>query len=216
VTIRTSPGITLAGRIVLEDAERRPLTDVHLTAFPVDFDRAPVPAEGKGIVRMGDGAFYFTSLHGATRIAMTLSPDGWYLKSVRVGGIDVTDAAVDAAVDVDDAEIVISTAGATISGQTTDPARIDDYAVIVFPVDRGLWVAHSRYLKRTPSSADGRFRVSGLPPGAYWAVALEPGDVRIESGGWRDPAFVDQLSSQASRVTLREGESRTVTLRVMR
>jgi hypothetical protein len=216
VTIRTSEGITIAGRIVLEDAERRPLSGVSLTAFPSDFDRAPFPAQGKGMVRLGDGAFYFTGLHGAIRIAMTLGPDGGYVKSVRVGGIDVTDAAVDAAADVDDAEIVISTAGAAISGQTTDPARADDYAVMVFPVDRSLWVAHSRHLKLTPSSADGRFRVSGLPPGAYWAAALEPGDVRIENGGWQDPAFLDQLASQASRVTLGEGERRTVTLRVMR
>ena len=138
------------------------------------------------------------------------------MKSVRVGGIDVTDAAVDAAADVDDAEIVISTAGASITGQTTDAAGTDDYAVIVFPADRSLWAAHSRYLKLTPSSADGTFRVSGLPPGAYLAAALEPGDVRIDNGGWEDPALLDRLSTQASRVTLREGERRTVTLRLAR
>ena len=217
LTIRTSPGITIAGRIVLEDAERRSLSGVSLTAFPSDFDRAPFPAEGKGMVRMGDGSFYFTGLHGAIRIAMTLGPDGWYLKSTRVGGIDVTDASIDVpGADGDDAEIVISTAGASLTGRTSDPARVDDYAVIVFSVDRNLWGAHSRHLKLTPSSPDGTFRVSGLAPGAYWAAALDPAETRIDNGAWQDPAFLDRLAVQASRVTFAEGERRTVTLRLAR
>ena len=166
---------------------------------------------------MGDGEFYFTGIHGPARVAMTNGPEGWYLKTVRIAGTDVTDGAVDLRdIDVDDAEIVISTAGASLSGRTADAARIDDYAVIVFSVDRNLWGAHSRHLKLTPSSADGTFRVSGLAPGAYWAAALDPADGKIDNGAWQDPAFLERLAAHGSRVTLGEGERRTVTLRVVR
>jgi hypothetical protein len=215
VKIRTSDGSTVAGRLVVEDSERRAGTGLSLSAFPVDFDRAPLPEAGRGIVLMGDGEFYFTGIHGPARVAMTSGPEGWYLKTVRIAGTDVTDGAVDLRdSDVDDAEIVISTAGASLSGRTADAARIDDYAVIVFSVDRNLWGAHSRHLKLTPSSADGTFRVSGLAPGAYWAAALDPADARIDNGAWQDPAFLERLAAQATRVTLAERDRRSVTLRI--
>jgi hypothetical protein len=129
----------------------------------------------------------------------------------------VTDTAVDlAGNDVEGAEIVISPAGASLTGRTADAARIDDYVVIVFSADRSLWTAHSRYSKLTPSSSDGTFRVGGLPPGEYWAAAVDPAAARLEDNAWQEPAFLEQLASQASRVRLTEGERRTVTLRVMR
>jgi hypothetical protein len=215
VTIRTSEGSTIAGRLVIEDSDRRPASGLLLSAFAVDFDRAPLTADGRGIVLWGDGTFYFSGIHGATRIAMTGGPEEWYLKAVRVSGADVTDRAFElAGRDVDDVEIVISTAGASLTGRSADPGRVDDYAVAVFPVDANLRVAHSRYMKLSLSSADGAFRVSGLPPGEYWAAALDARDSIIQGDAWQEPAFLDRLSSQASRVTLGEGERRAVTLRL--
>jgi hypothetical protein len=215
VTIRTSEGSTMSGRLAIEDSERRSTSGLSLTAFPVDFDRTPLVSGGRGIVLSGDGTFYFTGLHGPTMVAMTVGPDGWYLKTVRIAGADVTDSAVDlSGADVDDVEIVISTAGASLTGRTADAARVDDYAVVVFPVDATLWSAHSRHMKLAPSAPDGSFRISGLPPGAYFAAALDPLDPQIDGGAWQDPGFLARLSSQASRVTLADGERRSVTLRV--
>jgi hypothetical protein len=215
VTIRTSEGSTMAGRLVIEDSERRAASGLSLTAFPVDFDRAPLASGGRGIVLSGDGTFYFTGVHGPARVAMTGGPDGWYLKTVRIAGADVTDSAVDLrGDDVDDVEIVISTAGASLTGRTGDAGRVDDYAVVVFPVDATLWSPHSRHMKLAPSAPDGTFRVSGLPPGEYWAAAREPLDPQIDGGAWQDPSFLARLSSEASRVTLADGERRSVTLRI--
>jgi hypothetical protein len=214
LTIRTSDGTTMTGRLIVDDSERRSVAGLSMSAFPVDVDRAT--PEGRGIVFLGDGTFFATGIHGSTRVAMTVGPEGWYLKAVRIAGADVTDEVVDfRGDDVDDVEIAISTAGASLAGRTDDASRIDDYAVIVFPVDPNLRGAHSRHMKLAPSSADGTFRVNGLPPGTYWAAALDP-EARIDNGAWQDPAFLDRLAAQASRVTLSEGERRTVTLRLAR
>jgi hypothetical protein len=51
-----------------------------------------------------------------------------------------------------------------------------------------------------------------LPPGAYDAVALD--DVAYDDV--RDPGFLEGLIPRATRLTLAEGERRTVPLRVVR
>ena len=53
----------------------------------------------------------------------------------------------------------------------------------------------------------------GLPPGTYYAVALQ----RLPSDGedaWQDPEFLDALVSRASTVIVGDGQRQAATLRV--
>jgi len=58
----------------------------------------------------------------------------------------------------------------------------------------------------------GSFTVRGLPPSTgYLAVAVS----YLEEGEAQDPEFLRQLRDRASSVSFREGETKTVELRVI-
>jgi hypothetical protein len=52
--------------------------------------------------------------------------------------------------------------------------------------------------------------LKALPPGDYLAVALE----YVEDGSWNDPEYLESLRRYAVQVTLGEGASETVALKV--
>ena len=141
----------------------------------------------------------------------------WFVKSITIGGFDVTDAPFDFSSKeelVSGAEIVISTAGATIEGVVTnvDAVRVNDYGVFVFSTDRAQWVAGSRFMRGTPPAPNGSFEVKGLPPGDYWVAALE---VEEFEDGWT-PEILDRIAARAERVTLAEHQRYATVLRVRR
>ena len=59
---------------------------------------------------------------------------------------------------------------------------------------------------------NGKFLITGLPPGAYHVVAVE----YLEAGEETDPARLESWRTMATSVTLDEGEARTITLRLLR
>ena len=112
-----------------------------------------------------------------------------------------------------DAEIVLS-AGATIAGSIADgPGRRDSaFTVVAFSADRTNWFAGSRHLKRASSSSNGSFEVSGLPPGEYFVAAVDT----LGPGDWQASNNLEALVQGATRVTVRESQVQTVTLRLRR
>ena len=60
------------------------------------------------------------------------------------------------------------------------------------------------------ASTAGQFGLSSLPPGDYYAIAIR----EENAADWRDPAILDVLARAATRVTILEGEHRTVDLQV--
>ena len=61
---------------------------------------------------------------------------------------------------------------------------------------------------------NGEFRVGGLPPGSYYVLAMSDGSDIVTSGEWTNPATLERLRSIAMRITVNEGETRSITLRV--
>jgi hypothetical protein len=56
----------------------------------------------------------------------------------------------------------------------------------------------------------GTFRISPLPAGQYFVIAVSDAD----ANGWQDPAFLQAASAQAARVELAWGQTATTTLRL--
>jgi protocatechuate 3,4-dioxygenase beta subunit len=142
------------------------------------------------------------------------TPNGWQVKAVRVSGIDVTDSGVQ--VDARGAtgiEIELTNRRQEMSGAVTD-ARGDpvkDYAVILFAQDRVRWGApFNRYFATGRPGDDGRFKIATLPPGNYYAIALD----RIDPAQSQDPEFLEGLTRQASTFSLTQGETRTLDLKL--
>ena len=68
----------------------------------------------------------------------------------------------------------------------------------------------SRSVRAARPDQQGQWQLKGLPPGDYLAVARES----IEDGAWNDPEFLEGLRAGAEHVTLEEGGSQTVTVKV--
>jgi hypothetical protein len=216
LTVRTTPGATLEGRFVAEGRTTLPLRAQVLHAAPSDPDRSPPGGRGpEGLAVHDDGRFYLAGLYGPMRLTYP-APGGWYLKSVTIGGLDVTDRTFDFGFTDEtfsDAEVVLSNAGARISGSVTGAAdkRATEFVVIAFSTSRTNWFNGSRHLKRAVTGADGSFDVESLPPGEYYVAALDalPQD-------WQSPDSLDLMVQRAERVTLADGQRRTLMLQLTR
>jgi hypothetical protein len=96
----------------------------------------------------------------------------------------------------------------TVRGAKGEPA--DDYAVVLYAQDLGLRRNNSRYFAVARPDQSGQFRLDTLPPGEYFAVALDYVDPN-EAG---NPDLLRRLESGATRFSVREGETQTLALRI--
>lgn len=93
-----------------------------------------------------------------------------------------------------------------------DAAR--DYTVVLFAEDASLLAFPSRFiaLARPSPTQQGGFRLAGLPPAAYLAVALPA----VNNTEYQDPEFLQALRPFATRVVLNEGDTKTIALRIIK
>jgi hypothetical protein len=218
VTVRTSPGVTLEGRFTAEGVERPPMRTLALHAMTIDVDRGVAPGRGpSGLAVYDDGRFYMTGLRGSVRFTLPNPPSGWFLKAMTIGSIDVTDVPYDFESGdrtPGDAEVVLSSAGATIKGKVTDgpQSRLQTCAALAFSTARQLWFSGSRHVKQSRTCAEGSFSIDGVPAGDYWVVAVE----RLEPGDWQIPEVLDAMVPTARRVTVLEGQTQSADVRLFR
>jgi hypothetical protein len=214
LTVRVSMGSTVSGRFIVEGdtdvtASRFRLKPVGPDPFTLDVSMTTVDDVG---------TFRLRGLRGTATLALDGAPENWYLKSLRIGGIDATETAVDFdAQSYENAELVLSSRGASIAGSVTDEhaVRVGDYAVIAFPTRRDMRLSPGR-VKSVRADQDGRYRVSGLPPGEYWVAAVSALEqsIAVESTT-PDPAALERLSSRAIRVAVGEGQLHAANLRLV-
>lgn len=213
VTVRTSSGFRLAGRVIVEGGPA-PAIPQQVRVSAVDLAAgagltAPMLAAGAPV--QADGGFELRGMSGVRMIRAHGLPAGWALKGVRAGGVDVTDIGIQMVEDVAGLEVVITTRQTRVAGTVTDTsgALAPDAAVIVFPEDRQRRAAPmNRFVVSARPAADATFSVEGLPPGTYLAAAVPT----LVDGEWAEADSLERLTAQATRFTLSEGETRTLTL----
>ena len=215
VVIVTSKGATASGRITFDGATPPPATGIRISAMPAEMMDGPVMAAGGGATAKEDGSFLLRGLSGRRLVRVGNLPPGWILKSVRLNGDDVTDGGVDfkAGQDVSGLEIVASNKQTEISGGVTasNGSPIKDYTVVVFADDSQLWnLPMTRWVSGTRPDQEGRFRIRNMPPGTYNIIAVD----YVEAGAWGDPELLERLKARARRVTLSEGGTERLDLKL--
>jgi hypothetical protein len=97
----------------------------------------------------------------------------------------------------------------TVSAPDGQPQK--DYTVVVFPVDEQKWTfAQNRWTASARPNQDGQFKLANLPPGDYYAVAVE----YVAQGDWQDPEWLARAAKSATRFTLAEGATKTLELKL--
>ena len=208
-------GSTVTGSVVTQDGTPPPFNTSGIRILT----DAPT---GKVLPRVGavavdsNWAFKLTNLGGQFLFRVIGLPDGWMLGAVRLGDKDITDTPWDIPTggkEFNDLKIVVTQRQAKISGTVLDAKGQPSAAasVLIFSEDAQHWMPYSRFLRAVRPGADGQFTVAGLPAGTYRVVARD----YIEPGQHEDRQFLEELRDEGTRVTLADGASETVTLRLL-
>jgi hypothetical protein len=57
----------------------------------------------------------------------------------------------------------------------------------------------------------GRFRIRTLRPGNYYVVAVD----HVQTGQWMDPAFMEAVHTYATRITVNDGDTQVLDLKLV-
>ena len=219
--LKLSLGATLMGRVVYEGIPEPPRLGVELQTVSADFDRSPMMSGGSsGFILAPDQTFEYRGVFGPNFLTAQPKNRDWIVKSITYQGQDLSDSAFDfgSTETFRDIEVVVSAAGAEVRGRVMDDraVAIRDSAVLIFPTDRSKWTMRSRWMRTAASNQEGTFRMTGLVPGDYWVVAVDRFHGSDVAGDLQSPEVLDTLAGRAVRITLGEGQSQDVTLRLVR
>jgi len=131
---------------------------------------------------------------------MTARP-AWTLRTSSVGGQEALDSFVDIRQALNDGSIVFTDQLADLSGHASPEST-----VILFSANQSHWSPQSRRVRFTRAAGDGSYVFRDIPPGEYQIAAVDD----VEQGQWTDPAYLQSLASAATKVTIAEGEKKTV------
>jgi hypothetical protein len=137
---------------------------------------------------------------------------GWWFKGAFEDGRDVSDSPFEiGGKDVPDLVVVFTDKPTELSGATRNSKGVDPTAtVLVFPEQASLWRDHGptpRRLKTARVGSDGKYKLTALPAGDYLVVA-----VSTVVPDWMDVTSLQKLSALATRVTIADGEKKSLDL----
>jgi len=164
-----------------------------------------------------DLKFEAGDLFGPLLVTVSGLPTGAVVRSVRYRGGEILDRPT--AFEDDPRatiEVLITSRSAELSGRVLDERGLPYEAarIYYFPADSGRWEGYMSGAGR--SGKDGAFRVRGLAPGEYLVAAISADDQKaLIAGDAHGKELWARLSRIAERVTLLDGDRRTVDLRLV-
>jgi hypothetical protein len=232
VTLALQPGVTLSGNITVESSGTPAPTDYSV--FRVDAPEVnplPMGPGGRGGGRGGPLAGGGRSEKNGTFTVPDLLPglhyvrvsggggvqgagqSSWTVKSISIGGQDVSDAPIELkpGQNVDNISVVLTDRATEISGTVRGSMNegVAALTVIAFASDPQFWRPQSRRITAVRTDQSGVFRIRNLPAGDYLLVAVDD----VEQGEWFDPAYLEKVRQDGTRVSLSEGEKKTQDLK---
>ena len=214
IALIASRGTTLSGRVVTPAGGGATLPESVQVAVQQVRPGRGLPSRPARLA--ADGTFALSNLFGQGLVRVGGLPQDWTLQSVVVGGVDVTDTAIEFRADeeIRGAQITVTNrvtdVSGTVSGRDGTPVR--DYTVVIFPEDETKWTAPSRFVRSARPDQQGLFRIRALPPnGRYLAVAVD----YLEEGEANDPEFLAAAKNSGTRVALADGEAKAVELKLL-
>ena len=211
VTISMTRGASIAGTVVTEGTSQITLANLRVTARQIR-DAPGQSFNASGV--SANGAFQLSTLTGTVALRVENVPSQWMVKSIVVGPTDVTDGAFElrGTEQLTNARIVLTDRVSELNGTVAvRNQEAKDSSVVVFAADAALWTFPTRLVRMARTDAQGHFTLRGLPGGTYLVAAVD----YLEEGEWQDPEFLERLREPATRVSVRDGETKTVGLQLL-
>jgi hypothetical protein len=211
VAINLTRGASIAGTVVTEGNSQLNLSTLRISARQI----RNAPGQAFNASGVGaNGSFQLSTLTGTVALRVENVPAQWMVKSVVIGPTDVTDGAFElrGTEQITNARIVVTDRVSELNG-TVSLGKQDakDYSVVAFAEDATRWAFPTRFVRMARPNSQGGFTVRGLPGETYLVAAVDS----LEEGEWQDPEFLERLRDAATRVTLRDGETKTVSLQLL-
>jgi hypothetical protein len=202
-----NPPFSVQGRLSVEDGAPTPELKVSLALQ----DALPDPRLGRSAVVGEDGGFTFPDVNADRYfVSVTGLPEGYYVKSVRLGKGDVLEDGVEFMQEPEQPLVVVlSTKAATIRGSVTGAGA--GVTIALVPQNKKL-LERPEFYRTALTDQRGRFTLANLPPGEYKVFAWED----VENGAWMDPDFLKPVEEQGMPITMREGVVADVELKAIR
>jgi hypothetical protein len=228
ITLTLRPPLTLSGRVRFDGVESKPpgnLTQLRVTLFPpsvLQNVRSGVAVRTIAFVPPGtvraDGTFELTNVVPGRYVFGITGPvlegTAWWARAAMLGGRDLLDGEVEISGDTDlgGVEVTFTDRRSELSGtlQTGAGDAASDVFVIAYAADRRFWGPSARRVQAVRPGVDGKYAIKDLPPGEYLLAAVTD----IDQNEWQDPAFLERLQPASLKVTIVEGEKKTLDLRV--
>ncbi len=150
---------------------------------------------------------------GRLTLSFDALPAGWAVKQVVADGRDVTEAPFGLAPTGSPTmvEITLTDKPTTLSGvvrRAQKGAAPDDFTVVVFGDDPAQWREGSKRVLVARPDQNGIYKLTGLPPGRYRAMAVE----YLDDGEQWNPEFLKWARPRATVIELGDGASATLNL----
>src|SRR5579862_1721233 len=224
VILSLRPGMTVAGRVAFEAATLTPPSDLARARVNLS---PTVPNGGSNPASPSvkpDSTFQIVGVTpGKYRVGASV-PSGvtgggpnapyWSLKSAVLNGHDLLDSSLEILPDENIQGLLLTftdrvtdLSGALVDGDGKPAAG---YMVLVITTDRSLWPAATRRIRQVHPTFDGKYRVTGLPPGEYAVGAIADTDPPDLS----DVGFLDQVVAASLKITIGDGEKKVQDLRL--
>jgi len=221
LTVRLQAGAPIGGRLVVDGSGPPPpsaaLRSIAIRPTPLAGTSSSLMGPAGWVARPDENARFVTGpmVPGPYMAVVSSLPPGWTLKSVTVGAQNAVDRPFELTLTgVTDLVVTITDRVSTLGGTVRDANGQSQpmATVAVFPVDKALWPPPGMASRRIQTAApgrDGRFSFRGLPAGEYFVVATDwPADFSVTK-------VLATLMSDAARVTLNDGESRSQDVRML-
>lgn len=223
VTVTLTTGATLAGRVVTEGTSAAPAVQgmsINLTSISGEWASGPMAMmQSAGTVRVSEDGTFKTAGYPPGRYLVSLAgriPAGWFLKSAMVNGRDAAWEPFELeGRDLPNVVVTLTDKRSTITGTSQSSTGAPASAsVVIFPAAWREWIASGMNTQlarvvRTPPA--GTFSITGMPPRDYLMVAVDNDD----APDIQDPAAFEALARAASAVSVADGETKTVTVRIV-
>jgi hypothetical protein len=140
-------------------------------------------------------------------------PEGFYLKSVRLGQQDVTETGVDftPGVSAEQMTVVVNPNGGQIDGAVQNAKGDAAAGAMVTLIPDAPHRSISWLYRLANTDQNGHFTIKGVRPGEYKIYAWED----LEPGAQQDPDFVKRHESAGEAVSVKESSHETVQLKIV-
>ncbi|HEY4837969.1 MAG TPA: carboxypeptidase-like regulatory domain-containing protein, partial [Candidatus Acidoferrales bacterium] len=208
--ITVSYGADVSGKIIVENSTGQSVNGIGI-GLGNEIAGRLIIWNFLGDTTKQNGAFRITGVPSGSFDFSIWNASGMYLKKVVCNGKDFTLAplTIESGAGASDCVVTLGTDAGVIKGWVLDGDKpVAHQLVVAIPEDRSLRSVE-RFTITGNTNANGEYQLSGIIPADYLLFAVAPD----EDQTYFEINFADRNLRDAERVTVKSGETKTVTLK---